>query len=533
MHGSLRTACAVFIITLFLVFGAPLQTRAQEEWYFPSYPETVNTLENAAQDGSVQMEGYGFAFTVNQQYTNILQIIGTPNPDGRLGYKNSALGYTKRGILALYREKPASTIAFVRDLGQTLGFMPRQAHAQGVGFRGLLPVLGVWRAFRNIAYLLFSLVLIAIGFMIMFRRKIDPKTVVTIQNALPQMIVTLVLITFSYAIVGLLIDLMYVTTALGIGVITQSNIPGFSKNTAEVQSQYLNAGIGAVFSSTFAPVKNLFGNSGWADAETADEVAGTVKGFGDDVKKWLSDNLGKGLGGIIGIAAVPIKAVGTLIQVGNLLLGTADLMMESIEGLLTGDTSTAALARIGSPLFLLIIVVAMLFAFFRIFFMLLMAYIQILFNLIFSPILLLFNAFPGSTAFSSWLRNLVTNLITFPITIILFLVGNALSSSISRHDAMWTPPLLPGYSDEVARVLIALGLVLAIPSVVNSIKESLKAKPAVSGIGPGLVMGPTGAVVQTGIGLSSQFYYLKEGPLMGIIDRLRGERLVPGGEGHK
>lgn len=48
----------------------------------------------------------------------------------------------------------------------------------------------------------------------MFRVKISPQTVITIQNLLPKIIFALILITFSYAIAGFLMDLMYVAFAV-------------------------------------------------------------------------------------------------------------------------------------------------------------------------------------------------------------------------------------------------------------------------------------------------------------------------------
>jgi len=45
--------------------------------------------------------------------------------------------------------------------------------------------------------------------MIMFRIKINPQTAITIQLALPKLIITLLLITFSYAIAGFMIDIFY------------------------------------------------------------------------------------------------------------------------------------------------------------------------------------------------------------------------------------------------------------------------------------------------------------------------------------
>jgi len=62
------------------------------------------------------------------------------------------------------------------------------------------------------------------AFMIMFRVRISPQTVITVQSALPKIIFTLILITFSYAIAGFLIDLMYVVIGIFSFIVTQGGI---------------------------------------------------------------------------------------------------------------------------------------------------------------------------------------------------------------------------------------------------------------------------------------------------------------------
>lgn len=50
--------------------------------------------------------------------------------------------------------------------------------------------------------------------MIMFRRKIDPQTVISIQSAIPKIIISLILITFSFAICGLMVDIIFFSNEL-------------------------------------------------------------------------------------------------------------------------------------------------------------------------------------------------------------------------------------------------------------------------------------------------------------------------------
>lgn len=129
----------------------------------------------------------------------------------------------------IYETKPASTETYVADVLRQMNISVAQpAYAQGLGFGALEPILTIWKAFRNLAYLGFVLIFIIIGFMIMFRQKIGSQSVVTVQQALPNIVISLITVTFSYAIASLMIDLMYLSMAAMVTLFsTQVRIDGF------------------------------------------------------------------------------------------------------------------------------------------------------------------------------------------------------------------------------------------------------------------------------------------------------------------
>jgi len=98
------------------------------------------------------------------------------------------------------------------------------AYAQGYGYSNNTIVLPLWTASRNICYFLMVILLIAAGFMIMFRIKVNAQTAVSIQIMIPKIIVTLVLITFSYAIAGLVIDLVYLLLTLTLSALFSTGV---------------------------------------------------------------------------------------------------------------------------------------------------------------------------------------------------------------------------------------------------------------------------------------------------------------------
>ncbi len=473
------------IICLFayLLLGLTHQTAlaAGNNWttgdFFGIATHDAATKQGASSNEAfAKSNGYNTVQTIGEMVGGCIMIPEIQQIDPKycqgLGGK-SALGGVNTLIYAMVTSPPASTNLALLDMGVSLGFIPKQALAQGIGFTGLQPLLPIWKGFRNIAYSILAILMIVIGFMVMFRKKIDPKTVVTVQNALPRIVMTLILITFSYAIVGFLIDLMYVVTALGIAMLAPAGykigagLPGggFSQPTGAVQNFYLNqadpfsGGFFALFSGVFGPLINL------------------VNPFS---------------GAFSTVATGAQTAMG-----GNVLFGLAQIASggKDVGGFVLG------------VLLSVIVLVAFLIGFVRIFFMLLSSYVQIIFSLMIGPLQILLDAIPGGNGFSSWIKNLIMNLIPFPITILVLIIANWLGSSgISSTTAaggglnnLWIPPLLPqpalgggGAVSNFAYTIIWLGLIMSIPSIVGSIKEALKSKAAVP-TGVGAIVGPLGA----------------------------------------
>lgn len=153
----------------------------------------------------------------------------------------------------LFFSQPSS-IDYLAYLGNRLNLSIAQpAYAQGVGATKLEPMIKIWATFRNLAYLIFVIILLVIGFMIMFRRKLDPQTVVGIQQALPRIVVALLLITFSYAIVGFMVDLMVLlTSTIAIVLANNFSLAGTARNYPAIIAITNQS-----FVELIAPIKNI------------------------------------------------------------------------------------------------------------------------------------------------------------------------------------------------------------------------------------------------------------------------------------
>lgn len=224
----------------------------------------------------------------------------------------------------------------------------------------------LWNAMRNIAYVLFVVVLIIAGFMMMFRQKIGGQVAVTIFNTIPQIILGLILVTFSFAIVGFMINVGALLTSVAAGIL------GLSSPDAGVV-------IHNPLSLFFAFITGDFATGGTNfNMATAGALVTTI--------------VGSLLSSSVGVLTIPAIGVG---------LGAAAGVV-------------AVVGFIGLLLFLAVLGIV-LFASFKVFITLLKAYIGLLMDTVFAPILIAFSVIPGQSGMrNDWFKRVVKNTLTFP-----------------------------------------------------------------------------------------------------------------------
>ncbi len=185
----------------------------------------------------------------------------------RIGYMPSPLSQEEpaiggllgemAGMIGMLYTPPASSVEYVRYLADNFGIQKAYAQDKGTGFSSLSSMLGLYTITRN---LLMVVIFILIGLGIMLRLKIDPRTVMSIQNQIPRIVVALLLVTFSYAIVGLLVDLMWVSTYAGINILGNAQI---CNNAAGADKQaFIQKATTSLLDNAYAYARNLFESDG-------------------------------------------------------------------------------------------------------------------------------------------------------------------------------------------------------------------------------------------------------------------------------
>lgn len=438
---------AVYSIILFLIsimFLGVAHTPIHAEdasWVDTGYAEGMKAADSGDVNGAAHVSNVNtnsYSDTVRRTIGPVEGItvskadMGTPYAQKML--QQSAIAGVTQGVVAIFTSPPASTYAFIQDMGQSLGFIPKSAYAQGVGFSGLSAILPVWKMFRNISYFLLAIFMVVIGFMIMFRKKIDQKTIMTVQNSLPKVVFTLILITFSYAIVGICIDLMYVLMGLVINMFQSTGLL-----TAEQLGYAQNGDLWhSIFNTT-----NAF------------QIPWRIFGVNSTATQWLGTTGAISIGAIIAFAA------------GGTVLGFLPLIL--------GASSVLVSALLGIGLFLLWIRLLVFF---------ISTYMKIILAIIFGPVQLLTEVLPGSNAFSTWFRGLISNLLIFPATIVIFMLSAIFwNFSTGGTQKIWSPPFT-GIVNNTTSIgaLVALGLLFMIPSIGKKINEALKSKPGAGGM---------------------------------------------------
>ncbi len=463
-----------------LCFGLVKPVQAEDTWFLPSIGQQNENTFNCSKDGGVCLE----TVTHNQlnniatAFTCTLGAVGCGTDQNNLvdnrRLLNSPLGIGVQGMAYLFMRPPITTTEYLAAVGERAGLVPK-TYAQGLTFARLNPIFPIWKTLRDIAFAALSIVLLFDGFVIMFRGKINPQTVAKIENTIPNIIITMILIAFSMPIAALIIDLMYVAIAAGIALLGGA-VGEPSGAIAESVKTYTTGGLPQLFGETFKLAIPF-----WDEAKGS--MLGGLAGASLPFVIPAALGLGAASGGIL-FLLIPAGII------GGALLG----------GLTTGGPVNFMSAL--SPFFILIMLVYLLFLVSRLFFILLSCYIQIVISIIFSPILLLQNALPGQESFGNWWRGILGNCLAFVVTALLLYTGWAINIQVAKSAGtnFWTAPFIslvgPGNShiSQLVVGLISIGIANLIPQVIQKIKEGLKAKPAFQ-MSPAILGQPFGAAL--------------------------------------
>ncbi len=294
-----------------------------------------------------------------------IQGSATISPDMKGGLYGMASG----GVTAMLQSQPLVNVyAHLADewvpgyQSETSVYAALDTSGYDSGYAELMStgVNTLWAQVRNLAYVFFVVVMMVVGFMIMFRSKIGGQTLVTLGNALPNVVIALIGVTFSFAIAGLIIDIGGVLMVLLVDIFERSS---------DVDLVTLES-VGSVFKA-FVP-------QGLADELVPNIIDG---GSGSS-----------GLLGILGTLGIGATVVGAIVNPATLIVGIVGLVI--------------VLAILG------VVTVGV----FKVFITLVKAYVGILVNVITGPIQIAMSAIPGKgNNFMNWMLSILRNVLVYPL----------------------------------------------------------------------------------------------------------------------
>lgn len=386
----------------------------------------------------------------------------------------------------VFAERPLSGISYVREKATSFSIVPTaKAQDTGFGFDALKPVQSMWRGFRDISYGLFVIVAVVFAFMIMFRVKISPQVVISVQSAIPQIIIAMVLATFSYAIAGFMIDLMYVV--IGLISLVGPSLTSFPVSPPTLFNILTSGSPGGVLPGGIIVTMGLY------------LFLLSISFFA---------LFGLMLGGVLGGA--------TALATGALLYYTFPISFWIML------------------LIFVIIVIVLLWMIIRVLWGLLKAFVNVLLLTIFAPLQFTLGVLIPNFGFSAWLKSYFAALSTFVVTGVLMLMswvflingvslglsdalgggflnvvsnaflGTGITGALFEGTSFAWPPLLGSGNSGSGVGLLYLGVSFVmftlIPKATEIVQGFITGKPFAYGSAIGEAFGPVGGIYSRTIG---------------------------------
>lgn len=381
---------------------------------------------------------------------------------------SDGLGSFVSNMIAVLYVPPISTGQQLQYFASNFGI--GTAHAQvntGQGFTGLNAVQGLFIKTRDMVYVLMVVLFVVIGIAIMLRIKIDPRTVMSIQNQIPRIVMGLVLITFSYSIAGFLIDVMWTVTYFSINTMTSGTQLCYDNNE-QFKQPLESVATRQILNNPIAYLTDLLGD------ETG--CFGRVDGISG-----LAIDVGKTFGDLLSRITLAIFGMNTDLDNCNPgfsgrgwrlwgVLDVQDCLKVGMFGFLK-----YLIALISG----IIVFFALIIAMFKIWFTLLKAYISFTLAIVLAPFWIILGLLPGGgLGFGQWIRHLISHLAVFPTTALMLILATIFAANDQTNDptrSVFLPPLIgnPNIADGIGTIM-GFAVILLVPDMLNIIRDALK-----------------------------------------------------------
>lgn len=479
------------------IFAQQLSPR-DGTWYNPTLNQFLNKVGSAAEN-EIFGERYTFAqvaWIVHSLYFLLAGPASDCADNGSAAQVAQCLGGAlnqagNNGLLlplafasdSLMQTRPASGIDYVAGKLEKFDLVD-SAYAQtpgGFGYANSLAIIQpLWLGVRDASYSLVIFAILILAFMVMLRAKISPQASITVQSALPRIAIGLIMITFSYAIAGFMVDLIFVAQGLIAGILTSSALS--NGNAIDVF-----IGMNTILASMFSYVLLLL---------------------------------------------LVIFTLGTNDP------GVAGVLLSNGAGFLAG------------VVVLIILVIVMAIALFKILALQLRTFTAIILLVIVSPLMMLVGIIRGGTI-GNWLKSLFANLVVFLAISVLVLLSHlllissnsgwlgAVATEFDKLGISWLPTLNPfkivgspvveggqfptnfGFGNVgVIGLVLSLGVFVSIPSLAKGARDYIMSGKGNFSLGEATALGAAG--LGGAYGLAKQGVQAYDAPAAEMRERAWG-----------
>lgn len=421
-----------------------------------------STTTNASNNIAAEGQAYVFSFMDAAAKAASCQVAACPDyiSGNVAGASTSAFDGLVELTGTLYNTKQASVEVWASDLRESLlpsaeaGSLDSPTYNPGQGFELLSPVRELWRATSNIVYIFYIVIIVVIAFLIVFRTQLGGQNEINLFNAIPSIIISLILVFFSYPLSAAFIDIITIGSGVTYGVLIGT--PGSNAPGAYLYEKDLKYDIGFNIPNFINGDRNTT-----FDARTGLQI--------DDkyVSLWQIMFSSR--------AAPDIEGVNFIVPSEAPFASIIKNFINSVDNL-------------GGGILLLVFSFAAFTAQLNLFFKLVREYVVLTFYVVLAPFYFLAAAIPGQTGgmISGYFRRLLAASLCFvavyAVFLVVLIVGN---SSGQVGDVVWLPPLL-GYSADslptgqtisnIARPILAFFLFLSTPMIPDAINQAIGAE---------------------------------------------------------
>lgn len=426
-------------------------------WSLGTYSNRSECVSDCTSNSSALLDGTGYTFAeLSGESSSATSSSG--NSSSSLNTENNEKAGIVEEKIGNAMDSSLDGIEDVKDaLEESVGTEESTdgslAESQGYAYLQSMKIDVIWKTTRNMAYIFYVVIVIIIGFMIMFRQKIGGQALVTLGNTIPSLIVGLVLVTFSFAIVGFILDLGKVGMNVATGFMTEA---------------YSSAGVDT---SQIPAVADLSDNvNKTLEVANSEGIVQTLVSKIPFIGDKLADMLSFGTVGTIGtiaaetgLAIVMNKALDAIksINWSNINFGDIPVISTAasiaVTVLETGLDVIISIARFGITIFLIkniLLLLISLIVSLKLWVTLLITYLKIFMNVILGPLQIAIGSLPGNSYMTkNWFKSVVANVMVFVGVYIVIgmcgYLGNVLEDAPSKINffgstsSYWIGNILP------------------------------------------------------------------------------------------